>query len=229
MSNRQCRPTPEEFDTQEWELTFSDMLTLLLTFFVFLIAVSAFKTSDYRKFWENFTLTGNVRPTPTKSFSVGVIKGINLPRLAPEARTLLNEMEEVFADRREAEGLEVYYTENKISLVVSESLMFSGGASRLREELKPLLLALIPALRATPYMAAIEGHTDNLVSEKIDNMKLSLDRALEVARFLIAGGLDKRKVSVSGYGPFRPVADNHTAEGRSRNRRVEFNILINND
>jgi outer membrane protein OmpA-like peptidoglycan-associated protein len=60
-------------------------------------------------------------------------------------------------------------------------------------------------------------------------MELSLNRALAVARFLIENGLDKRKVSVSGYGPHRPIADNAVLEGRRRNRRVEMNIIINND
>ncbi|MCP5053651.1 MAG: OmpA family protein, partial [bacterium] len=61
---------------------------------------------------------------------------------------------------------------------------------------------------------------------KIDNMELSLDRALSVARFLIAGGVEKQKVSVSGYGPHRPIANNDTPGNRKLNRRVEINVII---
>jgi chemotaxis protein MotB len=113
--------------------------------------------------------------------------------------------------------------------VISEQLTFEGGRFDLKEEVKPQLLQLIPAMETSKFDVNVEGHTDTLTSEKIDNMELSLMRALAVVRFLVENGLDKRKVSVSGYGPYRPIADNSVLEGRQRNRRVELNIIINND
>ncbi len=212
---------------KRWEITFTDMLTLLLTFFVFIIAVSSFKTEDYKLFWKSFPLFPKEQPH-TKSFKVELIKGIKLPRLPREAEPLLNELEETFAKSSHA-GVDVFYTENKISLVVSEELTFTGGRSQLKEEIKPMLAQLIPTMQATPFHVSVEGHSDAQTSEKIDNRLLSLDRALDVARFLVESGLDKQKISVSGYGPHRPIADNGTKEGRLRNRRVEINIIVNND
>lgn len=211
----------------KWQVTFSDMLTLLLTFFVFIIAVSTFKTADYKRFWEVYPEMPG-RKHPTKSFNVELIEGIKMPLLTKDARVLLNELEETFTDS-DFEGVDVYYNENKISLVVSEQLSFEGGMADLKEEAKPFILGLIPAMQKSPYDVNVEGHTDSLTSEKIDNMELSLNRALSVARFLEQNGLDRKKISVSGYGPHRPLADNRKPEGRMRNRRVEINIMINHD
>lgn len=216
-----------EDDEPKWEITFTDMLTLLLTFFVFIIAVSTFKTTEYKKFWEIFDNRGE-KHRPSASFVVGVIDGIKMPRLGREAEALLNELEQTFV-KSDFQGIDVHYTENKISLLVSEEITFEGGQSILKESAKPLLKELIPVIQASKFDVSIEGHSDTLKNERIDNMDLSLDRALTVARFLIANGLNEGKVSVSGYGPHRPIEDNNTQEGRSRNRRVEVNIMINND
>jgi chemotaxis protein MotB len=211
----------------KWQITFTDMLTLLLTFFVFIIAVSTFKTEDYKRFWEVYPeMSGKKKAT--KSFNVQLIEGIKLPSLTKDARALLNELEETFTES-DFEGVDVFYNENKISLVVSEKLSFDGGKADLKEKVKPFILGLIPAMQKSPYDVNVEGHTDSLTSEKIDNMELSLSRALSVARFLEQNGLDRKKISVSGYGPYRPVADNRKLEGRMRNRRVEINIMINNE
>lgn len=217
----------EKNDDLKWQVTFSDMLTLLLTFFVFIIAVSTFKTEDYKRFWEEFQPAAEEKK-PTKSFNVELIEGIKIPVMDREAESLLNELEETFTES-DFEGVNVYYNENKISLVVSEQLSFDGGSSDLKASAKPFIKELIPAMQKSPYNVSVEGHTDSLTAEKIDNMELSLKRALSVARFLVENGLDRRKISVSGYGPHRPLADNRKVEGRMRNRRVEINIMINND
>lgn len=214
-------------DPRQWELTLSDMLTLLLTFFVFIIAVSTFKTADYKKFWETRAEMMK-NQTPTTSFAIPLIKGLKVPLLNPEAENLLNNLAETFS-QSSFTGVDVNYNENKISLVVSEQLGFDGASADLKESAKPFLLKILPAMKASPFNVSVEGHTDTLTSEKVDNMKLSLNRALSVARFLIAQGLDKRKISVSGYGPYRAVGNNETLEGRQLNRRVEINIIINND
>ncbi len=73
-----------------------------------------------------------------------------------------------------------------------------------------------------PFIA-IEGHTDDR-GPKALNEKLSSDRANAVMEYLIAHGIDPERLSAQGFGPNRPIADNKTAEGRQKNRRVEFHI-----
>ena len=80
------------------------------------------------------------------------------------------------------------------------------------------IVASYPELRFT-----IEGHTDDVGSE-LTNSELSLRRAISVRDYLLSLGVPASSIDVQGYGPSRPVADNTTADGRARNRRVEIVI-----
>jgi chemotaxis protein MotB len=218
-------------DPRGWEITFTDMLILLLTFFVFIIAVSGFKDIEYKKFWET-EKTGETEQPPrepaTTSFTFELIKRLKLPGLSQEALNLLNEIAPLFTNS-DFEGVDVDYDENKITLMVSEQLSFEGHQYDLKEEAKPLLLKLVAPINQSKFDVNIEGHSDTSTKSMINNMEFSLNRALMVTRFLIANGVDKRKISVSGYGPYRPIDTNKTLEGRQRNRRVEVHIIIRND
>jgi chemotaxis protein MotB len=77
----------------------------------------------------------------------------------------------------------------------------------------------------------IDGHTDNVPVENprtkelfIDNLGLSLARAAAVARAFVDSGIEPKRLVVRGFGDSRPVADNKTADGRARNRRVEIRL-----
>ena len=214
----------------EWEITFMDMLILLFTFFVFIIAASGLKGRVYNRFWKT-ERTGEAERPPreptTTSFTFELIKGLRLPKLSEEALQLLIDIAPVFTDS-DFEGVDVDYDENKITLMVSEQLGFKPGQYDLKKEAKPLLLKLTHPINQSKFDVSIEGHTDVLTDPKSDSMELSLNRALVVARFLIANGLDKRKVSVSGYGHCRPIDTDQTVEGGQRNRRVEVHIIIRN-
>ncbi len=89
-----------EFETHDtsWQVTFSDMLTLLLTFFVFIISVSSFEAVKYKKLWEPGSGLKPPEKEATQSFKFELIKGIKLPRLSNEADLLLTEIETTFKD-----------------------------------------------------------------------------------------------------------------------------------
>jgi outer membrane protein OmpA-like peptidoglycan-associated protein len=76
------------------------------------------------------------------------------------------------------------------------------------------------------FSIEIEGHTD---AEGTDerNQKLSDRRARAVADFLAQHGVDPKRLTTIGYGATHPIADNSTAEGRAKNRRIEFNVKVN--
>jgi outer membrane protein OmpA-like peptidoglycan-associated protein len=70
----------------------------------------------------------------------------------------------------------------------------------------------------------ISGHTDNTGNDA-DNIKLSTNRAKAVADYLISKGIDAKRLSWKGYGSTKPIADNNTEEGKTKNRRTEFKII----
>lgn len=104
-------------------------------------------------------------------------------------------------------------------------LNYDFGSARLSQEAYPILFhAALVMLKNPDMKVEIQGHTDNIGSEKY-NQKLSLDRAKAVKNYLIARGVDARRMQVVGYGSKFPIADNKTAVGRSMNRRIEFKTL----
>ncbi|MGE5341463.1 MAG: flagellar motor protein MotB [Candidatus Omnitrophota bacterium] len=210
-----------------WTITFSDMLTLLLTFFVFIIGVSVFKTPEYKEFWRRYELNQRHSHPRTASSSIHLINGLKAPFVSRETESLLSDMEQTFA-RNALDGVNIYSEENKITLSISEDLGFEGGSVELTETVQPLLKKFAASIQRSPFDVTVEGHTDSQMSPGIDNMNLSLQRALTTARALIRDGIKKERISVSGYGPYRPVATNDTAEGRQLNRRVEISIIMNN-
>jgi outer membrane protein OmpA-like peptidoglycan-associated protein len=103
-------------------------------------------------------------------------------------------------------------------------VLFAFGKFDLRPEARERLAKLSGIVLAHPGLfLSIEGYTDNVGSETI-NQTLSENRAGAVKAYLIVQGLDPGTITTTGYGMSRPVADNSTADGRQKNRRVEIVI-----
>jgi len=114
--------------------------------------------------------------------------------------------------KEEARGLVLYISD----------ILFDFNKSTLRSASVEGLSKIAKALEKHPtYKIKVEGHTDWVGSDAY-NMKLSDARAKTVAIFLVSNGIAKGRVSEIGLGESKPIADNKTAEGRQRNRRVEI-------
>ncbi len=99
---------------------------------------------------------------------------------------------------------------------------FDTGKAVIKPDSAPIIGQLYTLLNENPGLkVSIEGHTDN-VGKSPENRKLSESRARAVRDALISKGIDKGRLSYSGFGQDRPVADNGTEEGRAKNRRVEI-------
>jgi outer membrane protein OmpA-like peptidoglycan-associated protein len=109
---------------------------------------------------------------------------------------------------------------------IKQEVLFGAFSAKILPESLPVLLAVAQTLRDNPQIKKIEvqGHTDNEGDLK-RNMDISQRRAVSVAQFLWDHGVDPDRLMPKGYGPTRPIADNHTHEGRVQNRRVQFVIL----
>lgn len=105
-----------------------------------------------------------------------------------------------------------------------DAINFDFGKSTIKSESHDYLNQLATTLIRTNAKIEVKGHTDNVGTEEF-NMKLSKDRAKAVMDYLIGRGVDKNKLTYSYYGMSRPLTTNDTEEGRTMNRRVEFEIL----
>jgi outer membrane protein OmpA-like peptidoglycan-associated protein len=113
--------------------------------------------------------------------------------------------------------------------LAGDELRFASGSAALPEETLPTLERLAAALQQHPQLRVrIEGHTDSSGTAAL-NRSLSEQRAAAVRRALVERGVAPERLTVEGHGAERPIADNASAEGRQRNRRVEVHILRGDD
>lgn len=101
-------------------------------------------------------------------------------------------------------------------------LNFDFGKATLLPDAQPVLAQVVAMMKADPALKlAVEGHTDGVGSEKV-NQALSQQRAAAVVAALAQGGIAAGRLKASGHGASQPVESNDTTEGRAKNRRVEL-------
>ncbi|MDT8421052.1 MAG: OmpA family protein [Desulfuromonadales bacterium] len=159
-------------------------------------------------------------------------------RIAREARLakLKNTYDQlVGALENEIERGELTITnlEGKLSVNLLSQILFDSGKTEVRAEGKKLLTSLGDVISKSPDRAlSIEGHTDNVqISSRLrerfpTNWELSTSRATSIVHFLQDEvGITGDRLSATGFGEYRPVADNETVEGRAQNRRIQINLV----
>lgn len=112
--------------------------------------------------------------------------------------------------------------DNQLKLNIPSDISFDSGRSNIKPNLQPILNQFAQGLSSQPNTEIrIVGHTDSTGSDAINN-PLSLDRANSARDYLVARGVDARRITTDGRGSHQPIADNSTENGRARNRRIEI-------
>ena len=107
-----------------------------------------------------------------------------------------------------------------------QGIEFETGKATIKKKSYPLLDQIAQTfIDNETYIIEVQGHTDNTGKAEL-NKKLSNQRANAVMQYLINKGVPAERLSAMGYGPDVPIADNKTAAGRQKNRRVEFKITF---
>lgn len=224
-----------------WLVTYSDMVTLLLAFFVLLFAFSEVDVQRFRAILSAFQASLGVldggrsvmETQPDMSLGSGVwdLRDVQFyrPELEAQLRAVYTEVQDFIEERGLAVAVEVELTERGVVVRFAEGVLFDLGRAELKPEARRFLTELSSLLKEVPNPVRVEGHTDNLPirNERFpSNWELSTARATNVIRYLIEEhGLDPRRLSAAGYGEYRPLADNDTDENRARNRRVDIVLL----
>lgn len=215
----------EEPTAPFWMATFSDMMTLLLTFFVMIVAMSEVEVKKFEEALSYFQgSTGllayeSVTPTLRRQSSVEYTQREHALRYEEVARYL--------QERGLEDMVEVNLTEEGLSVSVTDSVMFRSGETELIDPSLSLLRTLTEMLSGHVGAIRVEGHTDDRpirTARYPSNWELSTARAASVVRFLLEtpDALPPDRYTALGHGEHRPVASNETAAGRARNRRVDI-------
>jgi len=103
-----------------------------------------------------------------------------------------------------------------------QGIQFETGKDVIKKESNIILNQIVKVLNENPsYLIEIQGHTDNVGKPEM-NLELSAKRANAVRNYMIANKISESRITAKGFGDTRPVASNATAQGKAKNRRVEF-------
>ena len=146
-----------------------------------------------------------------------------------ESEQLAEKIQEAMDEKNLGQEIDIEFTSQYVELTLKGGILFDSGSVVLKDEALPVLDQVGMILeRYAQGTIEIEGHTDNVPmsgAKYSNNDELSAGRALSVFNYLLSvTNLDPASVKHAGRGEYLPIADNSTAEGRSRNRRVEIKI-----
>jgi chemotaxis protein MotB len=217
-------------DNQErWLLTYADLITLLLAFFIVMYSMSRI---DAKKFGA------------MTSALTGALKGVDLaqrerdmngrlstggPLKTGELRLMQRQLQQKVGDAGMSSTISSDVTERGLVISVKDATLFDQGKADLNPGALAVLHVIGHEIRNVANHLRVEGHTDPRpinTPRFPSNWELSTARATSVLRFLIdSTGCAPQRISALGFGEYRPVAINDTPEHMAQNRRVDIVLL----
>jgi len=254
MSKRHKKPE-KEGNHERWLVSYADFITLLFAVFVALYAMSQtdkqkmdqLVSSLRESFGYVKTGASSEKLNVVESSDLRTIPSIRMQVLTPGMRNSGKGRRPVtqasIKDFREIKAtidgnLKKYGAQNKVNVDVTkrglvvtlkEAGFFDSGDATVKEESLQLLAMVVGSLANYSNPIRIEGNTDNVpinTGKYRSNWELSTSRATNIVHYLIEKyHFQPEKISAVGYGEFRPVANNGSESGRTRNRRVDIVLL----
>ena len=227
-----------------WLLTYADMITLLMIFFIILYSISQVNPTRFRELQEAFgsVFTGG-------NFTIFDTRGVGgaglLQDLTPGQQIqsnkggknagtggqsfLRNQALSSLQNLVKAGKVKVIPTENGFAISLVADLTFGSASAALKADAMPVLQQVADFVGQIPNSVVIEGHTDSIPPDPVrwpgGNWQLAAERSVAVLQTLEDYGVPGERLSASSYGSTRPVQSNDTEEGRAFNRRVDIVIV----
>lgn len=238
MSEELIQNSPiEEEGAPAWVVTFGDLMSLLLCFFVLMLSFSEMDRKKYKVVSGSIAHAfGIQKKTPVfdspkgqkiiaKEFDQAVIVNKIQEKLV---KPIVVEIETNFKEMKDL--IEVDVAENQVAIRLMGETTFDLGKAEIRPQMLPLLVKIGALLKGTRGEIIIAGHTDNLPlrgGPYKSNLGLSMARAASVADFFLKkSSIEPGRISTMGFGKHRPLASNETRQGREKNRRVEIILTM---
>ena len=222
----------------DWIVTFGDLMSLLLCFFVLLLSFSEMDRKKYK------IVSGSLKNAFGIQRERPVFDSPKAEKIIArefDQSIITNQVQEVFVKPiveeintrfKEMKGLiQVDATENQVAIRLMGETTFDLGKAEIRPQMIPLLARIGKLLSQIRGDIIIAGHTDTLPLRGgpfKSNLGLSMARAATVADFLLKqSSVEPERLSTMGFGEHRPIGSNDTPEGRQKNRRVEIILKTN--
>lgn len=230
---------------ERYLVTYSDLITLLLAFFIILYAMSENNPEKMKQLADAFTIafhpntesilenTLNTRLAGNKKREHVTEQENEMMKSVAEQSNLRKTKEQI-DEQIQQQGMEASVTTTLspegLRIILTDEILFESGSANFRQPVNLSLIDFISDLLITvPNPVVVEGHTDNVpiqTNQFPSNWELSAARSLTVLRYMAQSdnAVHPERFSATGYGEFKPLGSNGTADGRKKNRRVE--ILI---
>ncbi len=236
----------DHLNHEAWAIPYGDLITLLLAFFVVMYAISTVNEGKYRVLSDSLSLAfkGPARtlsPVRTEvapaaegrpELTIDIRPRLRLPDPVQRRKLLALEAENaaVLGDVSQAlQGLvdegkaQISLVEDGIEIAVGSDFLFASGSARVEAAADAILRQIAASLASLEHGIRVEGHTDNVpirTAQFPSNWELSAARAAWIVRRMAESGVRPERLTMQGFGEYRPAVSNATPEGRRTNRRV---------
>lgn len=235
---------PAEDHSNDWLSTYSDMVTLLLTFFVMLYASSSVDEQKWQYIYQAFQSRGKYLNEYVDSPNPNATEGSYITDNDPEYSggdgelpqsfdTLYQYLTDYVSQNNLASSVSVDKGAAHITIRFENSVFFDGNSAVLKQSGKDVINGISPGIKAVQQAiqrVTVSGHTAEIAGpSEVNDFELSSDRAVSVVKFMdYTKVVSSEKFRTKGCGYSEPIADNNTEEGRAKNRRVEIEIIKSN-
>lgn len=218
-----------------WITTFSDLMSLLLTFFILLYSMSSVSLEKFQEASNSIQSAFNggdsviEGSTATDTETKTELETETIEEtIDPELIEMYNEVVAFLEANEMTAQASVEYDQDGIYVNIQESILFGSGSAIIADSGKSTLNDLGELIQQFENDVVVEGYTDNVPMNNSlfsSNWELSTGRALSVLRYLSEERqVDPTRLSAKGYGEYHPIAPNDTEENKEKNRRV--NIVL---
>lgn len=247
---RRRRKEEEHENHERWLVSYADFITLLFAFFVVMYAISSINEGKYRVLSDALTSAFQNVPGSTSGAQIAVNPNAPMPLAIPlhkpqpglktdeasrqkrdQIRTIAKDIKVALEPLVQDGRVRVTESARGITVEINASVLFAPGDATLDPVAISALREVARILAMAAFPITVEGHTDNIPINTLQfpsNWELSGMRASTVVRLFVENGVDPRRLTATGYADQRPVADNASADGRQRNRRVAITIEAQN-
>lgn len=248
----QNAPRPEEGESEDWIVSYMDMVTLLMIVFLTIVGflwvekkarptvISLVQQDLVQEKWRPFSEEAVAALAGAGDEPEATSRAVVAPPPPPPAPSLPRNMEieaetramaERWADAIQRAGIDedirVLVQQNRVSLEIRERILFASGQAELQPGGATMIARLAGMLKDMPGIISVEGHTDDVPvrgGRYGSNWELSAARASAVVQGLIGSGMATERLRVVAYADTRPLASNDSPDGRAKNRRVTLVI-----
>jgi len=230
VAKKKCKNIIIKQGLDDWVMTYGDMMSLLLTFFVLIVSFSSMQETKFNQAAASLADAFGVMSSPESviEFNTPIVPS-HSPSEDAEVLYEVRSVEKLLLDEGLEDQVSVKVSDDGVLFSINAPFMFTSGGASLKNEPKEVLNKLAGFFSKYPYKIKVQGHTDSVPinSNKFpSNWELSASRAVSVARYFQGQGIPPEQIEATGYGEHHPIADNETAEGREKNRRVEIFLKL---